>query len=118
MNDTIMLPRSIFERIETIIKRLVAKVEPTDQEAKATRDEAVALIQMVTNISDDETRQLVNREIRSTRAERSGAQVLLELAARAEREGWEGPSDLAENHDTYAAEAAEEDLKRIHDYYH
>ncbi len=117
MGDTITMPRNMFEQIESVIRRLIAKVEPTDKEAKAARDEAVALIQTVTNLSDDETMQLVKREIRTVRAERTGAQVLLELAKKAEREGWEGPSDLAENHDTYAAEVAEEDLKRIHDYY-
>jgi hypothetical protein len=118
MNDTITLPRSIFEQIEQVLRRLVAKVEPTDNDAKDARNQAVQLMQVVTAIADDEGMQQTHAVVAARKTRRSGIQVLLELAEKAEREGWEGPSDLAENHDTYAAEAAEEDLKRIHDYYH
>ncbi len=105
MHDTITLPKTMFDRIERVMRRLVAKVEPVDTEAKAVRQEAVALIEDVTQLADTTIAP----------AKKSGAQVLLDLAKKAEREGWSGLSDLAENHDTYAAEAAAADLKRIHD---
>ena len=44
------------------------------------------------------------------------AQVLLELADMAEKEGWSGPRDLAEDHNTYLEEALEHDLERIHEH--
>src|SRR4051812_20880962 len=118
MSDTITVPRTIFEQLESAIRRLAEKVEPTDQEARAAGKEAVALLRTVTGRADDAGRQLPYAAVHVQKAEHRGAQILLELAKKAEREGWEGPSDLAENHDKYAAEAAEEDLKRIHDYYH
>lgn len=118
MSDTITLPRSIFEQIEGVLRRLVAKVEPTDNDAKDVRNQAVHLMQVVTAIADDKEVQRTRAVVAAGKTRRNGIQVLLELAEKAECEGWEGPSDLAEKHDTYAAEAAEEDLKRIHDYYH
>jgi hypothetical protein len=45
------------------------------------------------------------------------ANVLLDLASRAEQEGWRGPPDAASNHTHYASAAVEQSLKRIHDYY-
>ena len=99
MNDTITLPRNTFERIEEIIRRLVAKVEPTDEEARTARKEAVALIQIVTELTD--TKHLTHNE-------RNGAQGLLELARLAEKENWTGPTDLAERHDAYFIKAWEE----------
>ncbi len=107
MHDTITLPKTVFDRIERVMRRLVAKVEPVDNEAKAVRQEAVALIEDVTHLADTT----------SVLPKKNGAQVLLDLAKKAKREGWSGPSDLAENHDKYAAEAAEADLQRIHDDY-
>ncbi len=107
MSNTITIPRNILERMENVLKRLVAKVEPRDTEAQAVQKEAVALMEDVTHLTDTT----------AAPAKTNGAQVLLGLAKRAEQEGWSGPADLAQNHDTYAAEAAEADLKRIHDDY-
>src|ERR671938_253934 len=77
MQDTITLPRNTFEQIEAIIRRLVAKVEPTDEEARTARKDAVALIQAVTALTDTQP---------VAQAEQNGAQALLELAKRAEQE--------------------------------
>ncbi len=107
MQDTITLPRNIVDRLEQVMRRLVAHVEPKNPEAKAVRNEAVALMEDVTHLTDTP----------AVPAKKSGVQALLDLAKRAEREGWSGPADLAQNHDTYAAAAAEEDLQRIHDNY-
>lgn len=117
MSDTITVPRSIFEQIESVIRRLVAQVEPTDKEAKETRNEAVDLMQKVAILTDDEAMQIANEAVRTVHTANKGAQTLLELAQKAEREGWSGPADLAQNHNKYAAKAIADDLKRIHDYY-
>ena len=99
MQDTITLPRTTFEQIEAIIRRLVAKVEPKDEEAKTARKDAVALIQTVTELTGTQP---------VTHNERNGAQGLLELAQLAEEENWTGPTDLAERHDAYFIKAWEE----------
>jgi DNA-binding HxlR family transcriptional regulator len=50
--------------------------------------------------------------------QKGSASALVELAHMAEQEGWRSDvHDLSMNHDKYAAEAAEADVNRIHDYY-
>ncbi len=102
----ITLPRTIITRIEYVLRHVVAKIEPNDQETRNVRSEAVELMQTMTTLSTETTQEAS-----------SGAATLLELANLAETEGWAGPADLAENHDTYAADAIAADLKRIHDDY-
>jgi hypothetical protein len=114
MNDTITIPRDLFEQIERVMRRLVAKVEPIDNDAKAVRTEATKLMQTVTEIADDGEMQLTQSVVSAGKARRTGVQILLALAEKAEREGWEGPSDLAENHDAYFVQAWEEQEKAKH----
>ena len=104
--DTITVPRTIIARIEYVLRHVVTKIEPKDTEARNVRSEAADLMQTMTTLSNETTQEAS-----------SGADTLLELAKLAETEGWAGPSDLAENHDTYAADAIAADLKRIHDDY-
>ena len=106
MNDTIAVPRTIVERMEYVLRQLVAKIEPKDTEAQKARSEAVELMQTVTMLSKDTPKEAM-----------TGADTLLQLAKLAETEGWAGPPDLAERHNTYAADALAADLKRIHDDY-
>jgi hypothetical protein len=108
----------MFERMEQVILRFTENVEPADKETIVARKETAELLQSVAkNVSGNEAKRIVHAARHAVQKEGTGAQVLLDLALRAEREGWEGLSDLAQNHDKYAAEAAEEDLQRIHDYY-
>ena len=92
--------------MEHVLRQLVTKIEPEDMEAQKARREAVELMQTVTTLSKDTAQEAT-----------TGADALLQLARLAETEGWAGPPDLAENHDTYAADALAADLKRIHDDY-
>lgn len=66
-----------------------------------------------------ETVEVGLKQTQKMRPQKGGAWRLLKLAERAERENWgkNAPSDLAQNHDKYLAEALEKDLKRIHDQY-
>ncbi len=104
--DTITVPRTIIARIEYVLRHVVTKIEPKDTETRNVRSEAVELMQTMTTLSKETTQEAS-----------SGADTLLELANLVETEGWVGPSDLAENHDNYAADAIAADLKRIHDDY-
>ena len=104
--DTITVPRTIIARIEYVLRHVVAKIEPKDSETRNVRSEAVELMQTMTTLSNETTQEAS-----------SGADTLLELAKLAETEGRAGPSDLAENHNKYAADAIAADLKRIHDDY-
>ena len=106
MNDTITIPRTIVERLEYVLRQLVAKIEPKDLETRNVRSEADELMKTVITLSKDIPKEAT-----------TGADALLQLAKLAETEGWAGPPDLAENHDTYAADAIAADLKRIHDDY-
>ncbi len=103
MNNGITIPIPILERLHNAVARLVAKIDPRDTEAQQARSEAVAVLQEVTNMTDDEA---IRDAMKTPRAEKNGAQVLLELAEKAEKEGWKsGVTDLAENHDKYFLEA-------------
>ncbi len=104
--DTIAVPRTIIERVEHVLRQVVAKIEPKDSETRIVHSEAEALVHTMTTLSKDTVRDV-----------HSGADALLQLAKLAETEGWAGPSDLAENHDKYAADAIAADLRRIHDDY-
>ncbi len=108
MQDTIAMPRDMVDRIESVIKRLVAQVEPKDTEAQAARKDAVALVQDVVQIAEDDVTQHVNAAVQEVRDEMKGAQVLLELSQKARREGWSAPADFSTNHDTYFVKAWEE----------
>ncbi len=101
MNNGITIPISILERLHNAVERLVAKIDPKDKEAQEACSDAVAVLQEVTNIADDEVMRDVNDAIHATRAEKNGAQTLLALAEKAEREGWSGPADLSTNHNSY-----------------
>ena len=59
-------------------------------------------------------RELVQEGLERKQKQRAGqsAKALLELAKKAEREGWTGPNDLSINHDAYFVEAWEEQDKR------
>ena len=101
MNNGITIPLPIFERLHDVVERLVAKIDPKDKEAQKARRDAVAVLQEVANIADDEVVRDVNDVVYATRAEKNGAQILLALAEKAEREGWSGPADLSTNHNSY-----------------
>ncbi len=54
MNNGITIPLPIFERLHDAIERLAATIDPKDKEAQQARSDAVAVLQEVTNIADEE----------------------------------------------------------------
>ena len=69
MNNRITIPLPILERLYNAIERLVAKIDPKDVEVQKARHDAFAVLQEVTNITDDKVMRDVNDAIR---AEKNG----------------------------------------------
>ena len=69
------------------------KLQEQPEKAELEEDEVMELA--------IEAQQAVRRQ---QREQSSGNQALLDLARKAEREGWQGPKDLSTNHNAYFAQ--------------
>ena len=70
-------------------------------------DKLTHLAQLKGTTMADVVRDYIDKGLRNENI-MSDASGLVELAHLAEKEGWNGPADLAEKHDTYFAQAYEE----------